>query len=879
MRAVGAGKLRTHEAKTWADMQARDERYRKAQEIAHMLLDRPAAERDSHLAALGDPDLQREVAWLLSAVEGTNLRPGLLERIERERSSYADGARIDVPSPRSYRLLRRIGEGGMGVVWLAERGEDGLRQRVALKRLRIGGGDSLQRRFDEERRILSALTHPNIARLVDAGNDADGEPFLAMEYVEGERIDQWCDAHAADLLARVTLFLKACAAVSYAHERLIIHRDLKPANILVGADGEPKLLDFGIARLLDGSASATATQAMTPAYASPEQIEGAPLGTATDVYSLGVILYELAAGVRPFDDGAGEHARSKAVLSGEITPPSRRTSKQGGSAPLRRIPADLDAIVLKALRREPEQRYRSVAEFADDLRRYLSARPVLARRGQWGYHARRFAWRNRWLLTASAVAMVAGAAFLVEREAQLHRIEVERDRAEAIVGFTGDLFDSAQSLRSRGNAVTVREMLDRGATMLARRDDLPPDLRASLLLTTGRAYNSLGLGQEALPLLQAAQTLDTHAGPAERASLLSALGAAQHLRGLYPEAIATLAQALELLRRSPGDHADGIDELRVRIAAMHADLVDVPIERSIAELQEVLAELQRRPAHAAELELRAYGALSQAYFVANDTAHAIPAAEQSAALAARLYDASDARASNARRQLALALMDADPARAATLFGELIADYDRLSTTPSITRAGLAYNRGKSLRQLGHLDEAAATIEQVVASVRSLGGPRHRLLLAALDELGTIYNLAGTPQKTDSMLGAALPDFAAAAQEGGDGERDCYAMALAALGEAARLQRRYDLAASHFAQAQELLARLDPDGFKDDLLDLDEGRARLALDRAEATDARSAIDRYETLLRRQSPVPTRRAATLEALRSRLAVLDGAAAAVR
>ena len=881
------------------------ERYRRAQAIAHDVLDRPPGGREACIAAAcaDDADLRREVEWLVAAAE-ISAPDGKLESIGEFARGMLDDSRIEATAPRQYRLIERIGEGGMGQVWLAERDDGTLHQRVALKMLRGTGipAENELARFVAEGRILASLNHPNIAHLVDAGRGTDGSPFLAMEYIAGERIDRWCNAHALSLRERIDLFLKVCSAVEYAHARLVIHRDLKPVNILVAANGEPKLLDFGIARLLDradgGGSATTVLRAMTLAYASPEQVEGKPLGTATDVYSLGVLLYELLAGVRPFDHLDSEHARSNAIVSGEVTPPSRarKMTDTGAAAssgdevaakplaaemasaasPRRLIPADVDAIVLKALRREPAQRYASVAEFADDLRRYLGARPVRARRGVWWYRSQRFLWRNRWSLAAACVLLVSGASWLSEREAQRHRIEVERDRAEAIARFTGDLFDDAGSLPTRGNAVSVREMLDRGADELQKRTNLSPAIKGSLLLTMGRAYNSLSLGKEALPLLQSARDLLASDDLFERARQIGAIGIADELQGRHPEAIAAYGEAIELMRSVPGDHAQEIAEWRVRIAGMHADMVDQPIERSIGELQQLVDELEQAPQRSGASLVRAYSTLSQAFNVANDSAHSIPMAEKAAALATRTFGANDVRASRARKNFALALMDTEPARAAPLLGELIAEYDRFSSTPSIARAGLLYNYGKSLRFSGQLAEAATAMEQAVATARDRGGPRHRLTLVALDELGVIYNLSGMPEKTEAVLGQALPDFAAAAAEGSDGEQDCHAMALATLGEAERIDGRHDQAAAHFAQADQILGRLDVDGFKDDMLDLLEWNAQLQLDRRDFTAARSALDRYDALMQRQSPVSEKRAAKSRALRAQLPAASGDAA---
>jgi serine/threonine-protein kinase len=497
----------------------RDALYARAQAIAHEVLDQTPDARDAHMAALcaDDLELRREVQWLISAADDDSLDAIPAEVIAAASAINAD-LRIDAVAPGRYRLLERIGEGAMGVVWLAEREVGGALQRVALKRLRIGSL-SQHARFREEQRILAALNHPNIAHLIDAGDDRDGAPFLAMEYVAGVRIDHWCAARNLSLRERIELFLKVCAALSYAHERLVIHRDLKPANILVDASGEPKLLDFGIARLIDGEAALhTATRLMTPAYASPEQIDGKPLGTATDIWSLGVMLYELLAGARPFEHLDSDHARAMAIVSGAVTPPSqqapRRTpldAEPTNTAPLQklpRIPADIDAIVLKALRREPEQRYVSVRDFADDLNNFLSARPVKARRGQWAYRTQRFARRNRWPLAMASVLLAVILGFtwrtvLAEREARLQAQVAERTTEFLISTFA--LSDPSQAGR---HDFTAREVLDRGRSRIDTELVELPRVRARLLEALGNAYRGINEGSAGASLLEAAAQLN-----------------------------------------------------------------------------------------------------------------------------------------------------------------------------------------------------------------------------------------------------------------------------------------------------------------------------------------------------------------------------------
>jgi len=548
---------------------ASDARYRRAQEIVHALLELEESRRGAaaDAACAGDGALRREVDWLLAAIEEEPDGPE--PPIDALARALLADARIEAAAPRQYRLIERLGEGGMGQVWLAERDDGATRQRVALKMLRGAGtpGERELARFLAEGRILAGLDHPNIARLLDAGRGADGAPFLAMEYVAGERIDRWCAAREAGLRERIELFIKVCAAVEYAHARLVIHRDLKPANILVDAHGEPKLLDFGIARLADDAPGANATtvlRAMTLAYASPEQIEGQPLGTATDIYSLGIVLYELLAGTRPFEHYDSEHARNSAILSGDVEPPSRLQRRTTGpvarSAPVRRIPVDVDAIVLKALRREPSARYASVAEFAEDLRRYLAARPVLARRGAFGYRLRRALWRNRWPLAVATMLVAMALAFTwrtlrAEREARL-----QAETSGQVVDFLVSIFAASDSNVSDAarHDLTAREVLAAGAARIDRELADKPRIRARLLEAVGNAYRHMGDAAQAVPMLRAAADLNLSPAvddPLAAASSLEALSNAM-ANGQFRAADAEKAarDSLALAERlAPGD--------------------------------------------------------------------------------------------------------------------------------------------------------------------------------------------------------------------------------------------------------------------------------------------------------------------------------------
>ena len=545
-----------------------NERYARAQAIVHEALERLPDEREAYLEARCgvDADLRREVDWLIEAASDTVL-DNVPELVARATDRLTQNFRINTASQGHYRLIKRIGEGGMGVVWLAEREVGGACQRVALKCLRAGCLGQ-HTRFQEEQRILASLNHPNIAYLVDAGIDAEGNPFLAMEYVEGERIDRWCDANGLDLRARVALFLKVCAAVSYAHERLIIHRDLKPANLLVDSSGEPKLLDFGIARLLDTDAMlATSTGVMTPAYASPEQIQANPLGTASDVWSLGVILYELLTGTRPFAHLASNHARASAILSGAVTPPSRQatgttTSQPGATAPkvpvvASRIPADIDAVVLKALRLVPEQRYASVRELADDLRNFLDARPVKARQGRWMYRSQLFVHRNRWPLMAAAVLLAVITGFTWRTLRAEHEARLQAEVAGRTAEFLVSVFSLSDPTQAERHDFSAREVLDRGRNRVDEELADQPLVRARLLEALGNAYRGINEGSAGAPLLEAAAQLNLDPAVndpiAAARSLRAKANSLQTTQGSTEDAEDAARRAFDLISR----HADG----------------------------------------------------------------------------------------------------------------------------------------------------------------------------------------------------------------------------------------------------------------------------------------------------------------------------------
>jgi eukaryotic-like serine/threonine-protein kinase len=495
------------------------------------------------------PSVRREAESLLAAEgDAANFLDSpavenyatFFESSEREEAEALLGQKVG-----NYRIIGELGHGGMGAVYLAERSDGKFEQRVALKLLkREMNTTALRKHFEQERKILAALQHPNIARLLDAGATRDRVPFLVMEYVEGLPIDDYCSCKDLTLDERLDLFRKVCAAVDFAHRNLIIHRDLKPSNILVKKDGTPVLLDFGISKILSekledtDSRTITRMGVMTPQYASPEQLKNESVTTATDVYSLGVILYELLAGRRPFQ--AQETNMTdifRAVIEHDPPAPSTVAVEVSGMAAARgdeadtaaqrgrhtvpqiravraqQLRGDLDNIALKALKKEPERRYSSVEKLGDDIERYQRGLPVSARSDTFTYRAQKFVGRNRSAVIAAAFVLVALLGGLVATLWQASvaarerdQAQLERDKAEQLNAFLQSIL-SAASPEEKGKDARVIEVLDDAAERLDRELGSQPELKAKALTTIGKTYETLGLSAKAEPKLREALTI------------------------------------------------------------------------------------------------------------------------------------------------------------------------------------------------------------------------------------------------------------------------------------------------------------------------------------------------------------------------------------
>ena len=725
-------------------------RWHRVKGVFQGALDLPAEERPGYLAAScgDDLELRREVERLLAlhSDAGDFLEMPPLARAVGEAATEAETpATIG-----AYRVLREIGRGGMGTVYLAEQETESFRRQVALKVVQpsLASGHFV-RRFQAERQILASLEHPGIARLYDAGTAEGGLPFLVMEHVDGEDLLTYCDARTLGVTERLQLFVRVCAAVQYAHQHLVVHRDLKPSNILVTAEGEPKLLDFGIAKLLQpqlaGGAPAetvAGVRLMTPSYASPEQVRGLPVTTATDVYSLGVVLYQLLAGRMPYRLPTGaRHEVERAVIEEEPERPSA-VAGRGDSAPAgaargvspRRLSAllrgDLDRIVAKALAKEPERRYATAAELAEDVRRHLAGFPVRARPDRLGYRARKFLARHRVAVAAAAVAalsLLAGAAVALWQAAEARRAELaarnaevaaraDAETAERVSEFLVELFAISDPGEARGNAVTARELLDRGAARIEEQLAGQPAVRARLLRVIGRAYGELGLYETEVKALE--QALAAQAGlhgpqSPEAAAVLTMLAKAQMDRGSYAEGRDLAARALAIQERALGpEHLELADTLS-QLGIAHWYLGDLVRARQVLERSLAMRERLLGPAH---------GDLGG---ILNNVA-ILRAQEGDTEGARRLYE-----------------------RALEIFQRDLGE-DHPNVARTLNNLAIVYHEGA-----GDLARARALHERALAARRKLLAPDHPEIAESLNNLGHVLLDMGELAAAREALAAAL----------------------------------------------------------------------------------------------------------------------------
>jgi serine/threonine protein kinase len=581
-------------------------------------------------ACATDTPLRLEIELLLGELDDTEplLPPGATAdrplgddgRASPQRPAETlDGALVG-----AYRIVRELGRGGMAVVYLATRVDGGFTQEVALKLIRRGvDTDDVIARFRQERQILASLNHPNIAQLVDGGIAPDGRPFLAMELVRGEPIDRFCDAHHLSIDERLDLCVAVGGAVQYAHRALVVHRDLKPSNILITPDRQVKLLDFGIAKLLYTEApelarpTRTSMRVMTPEYASPEQVKGEPITTAADVYQLGLLLFQLLTGRKAYSlTGLGPAEVERVIC--EQDPPRPSTVARGaatgetthaGSRSLwrrrsRGVSPELDAIVLTALRKEPDRRYGSVQQLVDDIDRYRRGLPVTARGNSWKYRTGKFLRRHAAAVFAGVmmVAILAGviAFYSARLAAERDNAQREAKTATSVALFAAGLFEANDPYRSNKGETTAREMLKRGAERIDTELAGQPDVQTRMMRFIADIYRKLGLYPQAVPLLRRALEIQRRTfGPrsTDVAQTLYIYGATLDTMGQYKEARPLLEEALSVLEERLGPNHLDVAKASAAVAALYRHIGSLAESRRLYERALAIEESALGPHH------------------------------------------------------------------------------------------------------------------------------------------------------------------------------------------------------------------------------------------------------------------------------------------
>jgi eukaryotic-like serine/threonine-protein kinase len=745
----------------------------RAHALLERVLDLDARQREAELraACAGEPELRALVDALLEADTSTN---ELLDRgsqdlfaLMAEDDEGADsaplpyGGRIGV-----YRLIAEAGRGGMATVYFAEREVGDARQRVALKLVKRGvDTDEVLRRFAHETRVLASLEHPNIARFYDVGTTPDGRPYLAMEYIEGLSLTAYCDAHRLDVDARLGLFTTVCSAVQYAHQRLVVHRDIKPSNVLVTAAGQVKLLDFGIAKPLtdepDRAAPRTRTGVLvlTPEYAAPEQLRGEPVGTASDVYTLGLVLYELLAGCRP-RAAAAEDAAGGARDDRPFEPPApstavRRATRAGtatdvararGMAPdrlRRRLEGDLDRIVLRALEHDPARRYQSAQQLQEDLERHARGLPVLARPATLHYRLGKYIRRHRAGLLAAAAAILLLAGFsgfhTVRITRERDRAQAGEDRAQVTSQFLGRLLAEAYPGVARGDTmVSIGALLERA---VARVDSVTdhPGIQAELLRRLGDIYREQGRFDQALPLLQRAVALHRRSGeqPSRAAGeALSALGHLHYDRGDYEAAWRDHQASLEIWQQ-----IFARDDTLVLFALNNMATAAASLrnhEEALRLHQQVLSRRRRLFADTSRLVHTTHNNLGTLYHTLGDLAASEREHREALRIRRAGLPADHPSVALSLTNLAATLEKLDRlGEAERLHREALAIFQRV-LGPDHHRVGLsAYHLARVLERTGALDEAESLYRLTIDIDRTVYGAEHLEVGIDLQRLGTV----------------------------------------------------------------------------------------------------------------------------------------------
>ena len=749
--------------------------------LFHRLSDLGVDERQEILEELGreNPELAAEVQSFLAADERAPV-----EDVDQETFDHR------------YRIVRELGRGGMGIVYLARRADEEYDQLVAVKLIRHGlDSGAIVRRFLRERQILAELSHPNIARLLDGGSTADGCPYLVMEYVAGEPITVYCDRNRLTLRRRLALFLQVCTAVQYAHQRWVVHRDLKASNILVTADGLPMLLDFGTAKLLQAdhrepllSVTRTVERWFTLASASPEQVRGEVVTATTDVYGLGTLLYELLTGSSPhrFRSRAPDEVL-RVLCEVEPEPPSRRldlsreaealaredveriaSARRTSPHVLRRaLRGDLDAVVVKALQKDPARRYSTVDHLADDLRRHLDRRPIRARRLTPVYRASRVLGRHwRWLSAAAMVTFLVVDLLLwvldESRNAKRQRqtAEAQRAKAEQVSDFLIEMFDGATAEGSRPPAA-IRELLARGVATIRQRFSSHGEVQATLLTSISAIHRKMGDYSHAGALLEGALAeyrAATDADDPTRARIWHEQGLLQMELGRFAAARAHFQNAFESRQAAFGQRHLKTAESLVELAETNRLVADFRSARQLAG--EALSRLAEIGAHNNCLYARSLTVLGWLDIQDGRFDLASPRLEEALRIQERYYGADQTAVATTAVTLAMAYQDGGRYRSAIeLLQRSLAIYEKRLGDSHLYVAIALMNLAKVETKLGRFDEALAGLGRAYRILERTAGAGGVVFAICVFDIGSVHFYRGELDAAERRFAAAQAVFA------------------------------------------------------------------------------------------------------------------------
>lgn len=779
---------------------------------------------------IADPEQLEEALGLLavyphSAASGPISRAvgtAFLRSVQARRQSLLNQVIAD-----RYKIVSVLGHGGSGTVYLAERADKQYSAQVAVKVIDESAAASFGMRFRAERQILASLNHSNIARLLDAGETEGHQPYLVMEYIHGEPVDQFCDQRQLDLRGRLELFLQICGAVQYAHQNLIVHRDIKPANILVTDDGVPKLLDFGIAKLLDASDITKSSELtrmndrlLTPEYASPEQILGRPVTTASDVYSLGVVLYQLLTGLRPYtlsSSAASQLELERSICVTDPMRPSATVRAARGAGPKddepsisvlatarrstpdkleRGLTGDLDAIVMRAMRKEPQHRYSSIDQFIADIRHFLANEPVQARQGNWAYYTSRFVRRNRLAVatgtTVAALIVTSLIIVSIQRATIQNALELvtqEKETAERVSGHFRDIFAAANPYVNFGREMSARELLDQAKLVIDADPNVNSEVRSELHVNMGVAYRRLGEPNEAVEQLSKALRLrrdsgadssskfvtnlielaiaerdagqgkqsDGHfsqaqetmaklgdADPEAKAKLLAEIGRLETMRSRPVEALNAFNAALELMRKVKGPRDPEIGSILSEQANLYTWLDDYAKAEAVArEAVEIYEAVDVRHPDRVKADFM----LAETLLYQGKLAAAAPIYERTLATQRALFKSNPAVAETLSSLAQVRLAQGDTAAAEKLVREAIAIHRDAKSTAYAKIGFLQTMLGTVLIQQSRFEEAEPLLRQTLDLFAESLPPDHQYVASAEHYLGEA--LAGTGKLADA----------------------------------------------------------------------------------------------------------------------------------